>query len=222
MVKTPLQIYGTSSPQPHWQQSTGAKLGVSLVSGVAILAAWTATANALPVRVQGGFYATPAASVPYVGVPTVSPVYRSIQTTVQPGSGFGLSVQIGAPTYYSPDCVDGRPRFRQRRDQVNNSAFINPTVISSPVQNSTLVYPTVVTTPYAPAPYYPAPYYPAPYYPGPYYNIQTVTTVTRPEPTVVIDPQYGVRYTSPPANSPREVVVDPQYGVGYRTVPSGY
>ncbi len=222
MVKTLLQVRGAHCLRTRQRlQFAGFGVGGSLVLSLAVLTAWMPVADSRPVRVQGNFNAAPVQSVNlYPVLPFTNSLYGPVQTNIQPDSGFGLSVQIGTPTYsystYSTGYGYGQPGF-SRRGSVNNSVLINPTVINSPIRNSTLVNPTIVNSPYTSVPYYPAPYYPAPYY-----DIQTVTTVTRPEPEVVIDPQYGVRYKSPPVGSQREVVVDPQYGVRYQTVPSGY
>lgn len=202
--------------------------GASLLLSVAVLGAWLPAACARPfIRVQSNVYSAPAQTITFPPVlPFSGSVYSPVQPLVQSGSGFGLSVQIGTPTYYPSGVYPSdvypsgytyrRPGFSQQRGSVDNSVLINPTVINGSIRNSTLVNPTIVTTPYAPAPYYPATSYPTPYY-----DVTTITTITRPEPQVVIDPQYGVRYQSLPFGSERQVVVDPQYGVRYSN-PSGY
>lgn len=215
-------------------------LGASLLS-IAALSAGLPAASARPViRVQGNIYTAPAQTITFPPVlPFGSSVYRPVQPIVQSGSGVGLSVQLGTPTYYPSGVYPSgyntyrQRRFQQRdnrqRDRVNNSVLINPTVINGSIRNSTLVNPTIVTTPYAPAPSYPTisypttsyPTYPTISYPTPYYDVRTVIPTTRPEPQVVIDPQYGVRYQSPPFSSERQVIIDPQYGVRYSN-PSGY
>lgn len=239
MAKTPLPLWrtpslcGMSSLQTfRLPRCSSSILGAALLS-VAVLGAWLPAASARPVmRVQGSGYSAPAQIITFPPVlPFGGSVYRPVQPIVQSGSGFGLSVQIGTPTYYPSGVYPSgvypsgyntyRHRDFQQRDSVNNSVLINPTVINGSIRNSTLVNPTIVTTPYAPAPYYPATSYPTVSYPTPYYDVRTVIPTTRPEPQVVIDPQYGVRYQSPPFSSERQIVVDPQYGVRYSN-PSGY
>lgn len=206
MTKLPLHLCSAPVPQRSRSPFSRFAAGASLLLTASLLAAWMPAASARPyIRVQHNGY--PSAG-PVINFPPVLPfsgsVYGPVQTIVQPGFGSGLSVQIGTPNYYpSGNYPAGnyssgyyrQPRNGQYRGSVNNSVLINPTVINSPIRNSTLVNPTIVTTPY---------------YPAPYYNIQTVTTTTRPEPEVYIDPQYGVRYRSPATTSVQPIIVYPQ------------
>jgi len=202
----------TQAPQSRSRlQFSGFAPGISLLMAVAVLAAWVPIASARPfIRVQSNVYPTGSSiNFPPV-VPFNNSLYSPAQTIVQPGFGSGLFVQIGTPNYapgidpssgYSSGYTQRQPGVYQQRGGINNSVLINPTVINSPIRNSTLVNPTIVTTPYAP------------YYPAPYYNIQTITTTTRPEPEVYIDPQYGVRYRSPSANSVQPIIIYPQTNI---------
>jgi hypothetical protein len=60
--------------------------------------------------------------------------------------------------------------------------------------NPTIVNPTIITSPAYPVyPAYPAyPYYAYP----PIYN--SIQTINRPSPEIIVDPQYGVRFKNPP------------------------
>lgn len=204
MTKPLLYLCKAPAPQRPRLALSGFAVGTSVLT-VALLAAWMPAASAKPlIRVQSNGYPS---SRSVINFPPVLPYnnsgYGSVQTIVQPGFGSGLSVQIGTPGYYPSNGYSSQPIYRhpgngQYRGSVNNSVLINPTVVNSPIRNSTLVNPTIVTTPYAP------------YYPAPYYNIQTVTTTTRPEPEVYIDPQYGVRYRSPAASSVQPIIIYPQ------------
>lgn len=203
MTKLLLQLRNALQPQRLVRSPFSIAAGASVLLTASLLAAWMPAANARPyVRVQNNSYPSSGAVVNFPSVvPFGGSIYRPVQTIVQPGFGSGLSVQIGTPGYYpsgNHPASSGyyrQPQYRQYRGSVNNSVLINPTVINSPIRNSTLVNPTIVTSPY---------------YPAPYYNIQTVTTTTRPEPEVYIDPQYGVRYRSPSATSVQPIIVYPQ------------
>ena len=225
MAKIPLQSRDAQSLQAavHRSRLAGFVPGASLLMAIAVLAAWMPDASARPhirvqsVPVQGNGYpnAYPN-SGQVINFPAVVPfnnsIYSPIQTTIQPDIGGGLSVQIGSPTVYpsgvypsgvySSEYGYGQPRVIQRHGGVNNSVLVNPTVINSPIRNSTLINPTIVTTPSGS-------YYSTPYY-SPYYNTQTITTTTRPEPEVYIDPQYGVRYRSPAVSSEQQIIVYPR------------
>lgn len=230
MVKTPFQYCDVQPPQAFRRSHTSGFVpgASSLLLTVAVLAAWTSAASARPyvqwqaVQVQSNGYANQRQIInnqrQVINFPPVvpfnnsvyNPVQIPIQPVIQPDFGGGLSVQIGTPNVYPPGVYPsgygyGQPGVIQRRGSVNNSVLINPTVVNSPIRNSTLINPTIVTTPNPSASYYPSPYYPAPYY-----NIQTTTTTTRPEPEVYIDPQYGVRYRSPSANSGQPIIIYPQ------------
>lgn len=207
MTKPPLTRCQTPALQSFFRLPfSGFAAGASVVVTAALFTAWMPAANADPfIRVQNNTYPTTGSVINFPAVvPFGGSVYSPVQTIVQPGFGGGLSVQIGSPRYYPSGNYPASPgsyrqfRHGQYRGNVNNSVLLNPTVINSPIRNSTLVNPTIVTTPYAP------------YYPAPYYNIQTVTTTTRPEPEVYIDPQYGVRYRSPSTTSVQPIIVYPQ------------
>ena len=219
MVKTPLQFRGAQlSLAVCRSRLTGFLPGASLIT-IAALAAWMPAVSARPyVRVQSnGYDAMPRQVInfpPVVSFPNAA--YSSVQTTIQPGFGSGLSVQIGTPNVYPSNVYPsglypsgygyGQSGVIQRRG-VNNSVLINPTVINSPIRNSTLINPTIVTTPSGAS--YSTPYYPSPYLDTPYFDTQTITTTTRPEPEVYIDPQYGVRYRSPTTSAPQQVIIYP-------------
>ncbi|MBW4474556.1 MAG: hypothetical protein KME45_29900 [Stenomitos rutilans HA7619-LM2] len=200
MTKPPLQWCKAAAPQQFFHLPFSLAAGASILLTAIWLATWMPAANARPfIRVQNNSSPN-AGSV--INFPPVVPfggsIYNPVQTIVQPGYGSGLSVQIGTPSNYpssgySSQYIYRQPGNVQYRGNVNNSVLINPTVINSPIRNSTLVNPTIVTAPYAP-----------------YYNTQTVTTTTRPEPEVYIDPQYGVRYRSPSATSVQPIIVYPQ------------
>ena len=221
MVKTPLQFRDAQSPQAtHRSRLAGLIPGASLLMSIAVLAAWMPAASARPyVRVQSNGYSTSGQVINFPPViPFNNSIYSPVQTTIQPGFGSGLSVQIGTPNVYPSNVYPsnvypsgvypsgysyGQPHVIQRRG-VNNSVLVNPTVINSPIRNSTLINPTIVTTPIPSSSYYSTPYYSAPYF-----NTQTITTTTRPEPEVYIDPQYGVRYRSPSASSQQQIIIYP-------------
>ena len=248
MAKTPLTLWRIQSLSGTYSRQSFSLLGASLLLSVVAMAAGSPVASAkLGLRVPSNGYATPRQTITFPPVRSFhGSGYYPIRPTVYPVSGFGLSIQIGTPTYYPSvvypsgvypsGYIYRQPRFRQQQGSVDNSVLLNPTVINGSIRNSTLVNPTIVTTPNAPEQYYPEQYYPEQSYPGqaypaqayprvsypaPYYNVRTVIPTVRPEPQVVIDPQYGVRYQAPSSSTERQVVVDPQYGVRYSN-PSGY
>jgi hypothetical protein len=210
MVKTPLQFCDAQPSLPaHRSRLASLIPGVSLLMAIAVSTAWMPAVSARPyIRVQSSGYATPRQVINFPPVvPFNHSIYGPVQTTIQPGFGSGLSVQIGTSNGYPSGLYPsgygyGQPTVIQRRGGVNNSVLINPTVINSPIRNSTLINPTIVTTPSGA-------YYSTPYYSAPYFNTQTITTTTRPEPEVYIDPQYGVRYRSPAVSSP-QIIIYPQ------------
>jgi hypothetical protein len=243
MAKTPLMLWRKQSLSGMYSRQPFSLLGASLLLSVVAMSAWSSAASAKPgLRVPSNGYATPGKTITFPPVRSLhGSGYYPIRPTVHPVSGFGLSIQIGTPTYY-PSVVypsggypSGytyrQPGFPQQQGSVDNSVLLNPTVINGSIRNSTLVNPTIVTTPNSPEQFYPDQSYPGQAYPtqayprfsypAPYYNVRTVIPTVRPEPQVVIDPQYGVRYQSPPSSTERQVVVDPQYGVRYSN-PSGY
>ena len=226
MAKIPLQSRHAQPTQTQYRSRlVGFAPGASLLMAIAVLAAWVPAASARPhirvqsVPVQGSGYPN---SYPNSGqvinfpavVPFSNSIYSPVQTTIQPDVGGGLSVQIGSPTVYpsgvypsgvySSEYGYGQPGVIHRRGSVNDSVLINPTVINSPIRNSTLINPTIVNTPTPSGSYYTTPYY------SPYYNTQTITTTTRPEPEVYIDPQYGVRYRSPAVSSEQQIIIYPR------------
>lgn len=241
MAKTPLTRWRIQSlPGAYSRQSS--LLGAALLLSVVAIAAGSSAVSAKPgLRVPSNGYATPGKTITFPPVRSFHGAgYYPFRRTVRPVSGFGVSIQIGTPTYY-PSVVypsggypsgytDRQPGLPQQ-GSVNNSVLLNPTVINGSIRNSTLVNPTIVTTPNVPEQYYPEQSYPVEAYPiqayprvsypAPYYDVRTVIPTTRPEPQVVIDPQYGVRYQAPSSSTERQVVVDPQYGVRYSN-PSGY
>ncbi|PSB26003.1 hypothetical protein [Stenomitos frigidus] len=215
MAKTPLQFRDAESLQTfHRARRASFFPGASLLMAIAVLAAWMPAASARPyiqvqsVPVQGNGYGTQRQVINFPAVvPFNNSIYSPVQTTIHPGFGGGLSVQIGTPNVYPSGVYQsgysyGQPHVIQRRG-INNSVLVNPTVINSPIRNSTLINPTIVTTPLGS-------YYSTPYYPSPYYNTQTITTTTRPEPEVYIDPQYGVRYRSPAVRSEQQIIIYPR------------
>jgi hypothetical protein len=237
MARTPLTHWCLQSLPGTYSRQSFSLLGALLLLSAVAMSAWLPAASAKPgLRVPSNDYATPKQTITFPPVRSFhGSGYYPIRPTVHPVSGFGLSIQIGTPTYY-PSVVypsggypSGytyrQPGFPQQPDSVENSVLLNPTVINGSIRNSTLVNPTIVTTPYSPKQFYPEQSYPVQAYPRlsyptPYYNVRTVIPTTRPEPQVVIDPQYGVRYQAP-FSTERQVVVDPQYGVRYSN-PSGY
>ena len=214
MVKTPLLFRDAQLPQVAQRSCLfGIVPGASLLMAIAVLAAWMPAVSARPfVQVQSG-YPTSGQTITFPPVvPFNNSIYNPVQTIVQPGFGGGLSVQIGTPTVYPSGVYPsgayssgydyGQPVIIQRRG-INNSVLVNPTVINSPIRNSTLINPTIVTPSSGS-------YYSTPYYASPYYNTQTITTTTRPEPEVYIDPQYGVRYRSPAVTSEQQIIIYPR------------
>ncbi|XHX76159.1 MAG: hypothetical protein RBJ76_17100 [Stenomitos frigidus ULC029] len=241
MAKTPLMLWRKQSLSKMYSRQSFL-LGASLLLSVMAIAVGSSAASAQPgLRVPSNGYATPGKTITFPPVRSYHGAgYYPFRRTVRPVSGFGLSIQIGTPTYYPSDVYPSGDypsgyTYRQRRlppqGSVNNSVLLNPTVINGSIRNSTLVNPTIVTTPNAPEQYYPEQFYPGQAYPtqayprvsypAPYYNVRTVIPTVRPEPQVVIDPQYGVRYQAPFSSTERQVIVDPQYGVRYSN-PSGY
>ena len=112
-----------------------------------------------------------------------------VSTTISVDPVTGLTIQSGSigssygGSYYWPPVYTqpygwGQPIVVDR--SINQSVLVNPTVINSSIRNSTLLNPTIIG---------------APQYP--YITNYTVRTYTRPEPEVVVDPQYGVRYKRP-------------------------
>ena len=103
--------------------------------------------------------------------------------SVRTSSGFSFS-------YTEPQVIPGYsygrfpvypPGYGRR---INRPVLINPTIVN----------PTIVTSPAYPVyPAYPAyPYYAYP----PIYN--SIQTINRPSPEIIVDPQYGVRFKNPP------------------------
>ncbi len=126
--------------------------------------------------------------------------------SVQTSSGFSFTFteQRLVPSYPSyshypsyPNYPIGHTPFRHRSHSgINRSTLINPTIINSPIRNSTIINPTIVNSPSYPPGYGYNPGYG--YHPGYPYSIQTIQTINRPAPEIIVDPQYGVRFKNPP------------------------
>ena len=131
-----------------------------------------------------------------VELPLVAQTVVIDGVSVRTSSGFSFSYTDPrlVPSYpsYSNYPISNYPiggsQFYPRYNSgINNSTLINPTIVNSPGYNPGYVNPGYVNPSYQPYPYSPYPY-----------TSQTIQTINRPSPEIVVDPQYGVRFKNPP------------------------